>query len=103
MVNSKEREVPEQIDTNLPDMPELSLSVKHSDSLEDVQKIDLTVANAVLEAVVCSWKSVSTISGVCKLAQMTFAAIESRRKVMGHPYGVSNAATQQKMTVYPID
>lgn len=92
-----ELNMPALLSANLP-----TVNVTTASTLADVQKEDLNVANAVLEVVLSGWKSVKTISGVCRLASTTFATIEARRKILNMPYGVLPSSSQ-KMTVYPID
>lgn len=60
---------------------------EHGITLEEAQKKDLILANGVVAAVHCAWSQVNSVSGIIKMADATFKAIEHRRHVLGLPYG----------------
>lgn len=60
---------------------------------KEILQSDLIIANNVLKHLHLAWNSVSTITGIQKLAATTFGAIRERRLMLGRPYVTTVAKT----------
>lgn len=77
--------------------------VHHGAVLEDVRKVDLALANGTLRMVRAGWDNVKSIRALCRMVDVTFKAIECRRKVLGLPYGTPGNSSRSDVVIPDYD
>ena len=85
-----------------PVIDESKLEVKRGDPIENIQEVDLALANASIKAVVAGWGHIKNLSGLTRMLAATTAAIKQRRDVLGLPYGAPPQISKRD-TYYTLD
>lgn len=66
------------------------------DTDETIIRKDLLISNTILKVLHLSWASVTSLDGVCKLADTTMTMMEKRRKLMNRKLGSDNKSESSK-------
>jgi len=81
----------------IPDAP----PVNRSNSPEEVIDADVEIANTLLLNVHQVWGAVTTLAGVCKLAETTMTLLEKRRAMLLQPFGAPTSA--KRTVIMPLE
>ena len=97
-----------QEDENLPivaikALPVASQEVTLDSTIEEIQKQDLVVANAMLSAVHDCWKHVKSLNALTRMVDTTIKATAHRRAVIGKPYGAKSEVTKGTLQTFVPD
>lgn len=70
--------------------------------LDETRKADIQLFNTALRIHYAMWGEVKTFNAVMSMMDKTFALIEKRRAILGHPYGSPQNKTSQGDVYDPL-
>lgn len=76
--------------------PEPETEITQYSRLEEIIDQDLALINYALSRFKDGWSQAFSVDSICKMGLMTMRAIEIRRKILNHPFGVTSKEDKSK-------